>query len=99
MKLRQKTTMADTTVADLQAILAQQLTETTSEYDDACNGIARLEMEIAEFEDQYRAVFNQHRDLYLRLANARRHEDSLAWQIGDIQRAVEDEVERRGRAS
>jgi hypothetical protein len=97
MKLRRKTTMPGSSVTDddLQRALAQQLADASREYDDACSGIALLELEIAEFEDRHRGVFNQHRDLYLRLANARRHEDSLAWQIGDIQRAVDDEAERR----
>ena len=88
MKLRRGTTMNDTTATDLQVVLAQQLAETTREYDDACNDIARLEQEIAEFENRHRAMFNQHRDLYLRLAYARRHENQLAYAINDAQRAM-----------
>jgi len=91
--------MSDSTVTDLQVVLAQRLAEATREYDAVCSDIAQLEQQIAEFEDRHRAVFSAHRDIYLRLANARHLEDLLANDVFDYQRDVDyyaGEAERRG---
>jgi chromosome segregation ATPase len=81
--------MTDTTVSDLKAILQQRLAEAVTEYDEISSRISQLEDRIADFEDRNRGLFSDHKDLYLQLANARRHESRLASDVHDLQLDVE----------
>jgi chromosome segregation ATPase len=76
------------TISDLQVIL-QRLAEATQELDTVTTAISQLEQEIQEFETTHRELFDSHRALYMRLANARHIENSLALDVDECQRDID----------